>query len=338
MNSASPSQPELAIDFNDVAAAAQRLQGVALRTPVLTSPAIDELTGAQAFFKCENLQRMGAFKFRGAVNALAQFTPDERRAGAVCFSSGNHGQAVALAARRLDMPAVIVMPRDAPQAKLQATRGYLAGRAGCELVLYDRTTEDREAIGRRLAAERGLTLVPPYDHPQVMAGQGTAAMELIEEVGPLDALLVCVGGGGLVSGCAVAAAHLAPDCAVWGVEPEAGNDVQQSFAAGRIIKIDLPRTLADGAQTQAPGRLTFPVIQRHVRGIATVSDTQLIDTLRLLARQLKLVVEPTGCLAAAALLHGAVPGLRGQRVGVILSGGNVDLAAFGRWLADTPSA
>jgi threonine dehydratase len=325
---------ELAIEFRDVQSAAERLRGVAHRTPVLSSRSVNERTGAEVFFKCENLQRMGAFKFRGAYNALAQFTPEQGRAGAVCFSSGNHGQAVALAARLLDMPAVIVMPHDAPAPKLQATRGYLAGRPGSELVLYDRYSEDREAIGQRLAAERGLTLIPPYDHPHVMAGQGTAAMELLEDTGPLDLLVVCVGGGGLIGGCAVAAAHMAPGCALWGVEPEAGNDVQRSFMAGRAVRIDTPHTIADGAQTQSPGKLTFPVIQRHVRGIATVSDAQLIETLRFIAQRMKLVVEPTGCLGAAALLHGAVPGLRGKRVGVILSGGNVDLAAYGRWLAE----
>ncbi len=326
---------ELAIGFDDIAAAATRLQGVAHRTPVRTSRTADERSGAQLFFKCENFQRMGAFKFRGAYNALAQFTPAQRRAGAIAFSSGNHAQAIALSARLLGMPSVIVMPQDSPAAKLAATRGYQAGQQGSEVILYDRYTEDREAIGRRLAAERGMTLIPPYDHPHVMAGQGTAALELIEDTaagGPLDALLVCVGGGGLVSGCAVAAAHLSPGIAIHGVEPEAGNDTQQSLALGEIVHIATPQTIADGAQTQASGTLTFPVIRQHVRSILTVSDAQLVSTMRFFAERMKMVVEPTGCLAAAAVLEGVID-LRGRRVGVIISGGNVDLQRYGAWLA-----
>jgi len=322
---------ELAISYADIAAAAARLRGVAHRTPVLTSRTADERSGAQVFFKCENLQRMGAFKFRGAYNALAQFTPAQRRAGVIAFSSGNHAQAVALAARLLEMPSLIVMPSDAPPAKLGATRAYQQGRPGSEVVLYDRYTEDREAIGRRLAAERGMTLIPPYDHAHVMAGQGTAAAELIEETGPLDLLLVCVGGGGLIAGCAVAAHRLAPGITVVGVEPEAGNDTQLSLARGEIVHIDTPRTIADGAQTQHSGQLTFPVIQRLVQGIVTVSDAQLVTTLRFFAERMKLVVEPTGCLAAAALLEGAIEA-RGKRVGVIVSGGNVDLARYAGFL------
>lgn len=325
----------LAITLDDVRAAADRLDGVAHRTPVLRSRTADERSGAQLFFKCENLQRIGAFKFRGAYNALAQFTPEQRRAGVIAFSSGNHAQAIALSARLLGIPSVIVMPQDAPPAKLAATRGYQDGQAGSEVILYDRYTEDREAIGRRLAAERGLTLIPPYDHPHVMAGQGTAALELMEEVGGLDALLVCVGGGGLISGCAVAAHGLRPGIEVWGVEPEAGNDTQLSLARGEIVHIETPRTIADGAQTQASGLLTFPVIQSLVRGILTVDDEQLVRTMRFFAERMKLVVEPTGCLAAAAVLDAAGPkggpaGLdwRGRRVGVIVSGGNVDLARY----------
>lgn len=320
----------LAIDFDAVRAAAARLAGVAHRTPVLTSRTADERTGARLFFKCENLQRMGAFKFRGAYNALARFSPAQRRAGVIAFSSGNHAQAVALAARLLDMPAVIVMPRDAPPAKLAATRGYLADRAGSEVVLYDRYCEDREAIGARLAAERGMALVPPYDHSDVMAGQGTAALELLEETGPLDALMVCVGGGGLISGCAVAAQALSPGIAVWGVEPEAGDDTRQSLARGEIVHIATPITIADGAQTQHSGQLTFPVIQALVKGIVTVTDDQLVTTMRFFAERMKLVVEPTGALGAAALLERAdgLPDCRGQRVGVIVSGGNVDLARY----------
>jgi threonine dehydratase len=317
----------LAISFDDITAAAARLRGVAHRTPVLSSRTADEITGAQVFFKCENFQRMGAFKFRGAYNALAQFSPAQREAGVIAFSSGNHAQAIALSARLLGMPSVIVMPHDSPAAKLAATRGYQLGQRASEVVLYDRYTEDREAIGQRLAQQRGMTLIPPYDHAHVMAGQGTAALELIEETGPLDLLLVCLGGGGLISGCAVAAHAQSPGIAVIGVEPEAGNDTQQSLARGEIVHIDTPKTIADGAQTQHSGQLTFPVIQRMVQRIDTVSDAQLVDTMRFFAERMKLVVEPTGCLGAAALLHGVVPA-RGQRVGVIVSGGNVDLARY----------
>jgi threo-3-hydroxy-L-aspartate ammonia-lyase len=333
----------LAIHFDDVAAAARRLHGHAHRTPVLRSRVVDERSVAQVFFKAENLQRMGAFKFRGAFNALAQFTPAQRARGVIAFSSGNHAQAIALSARLLGMPSVIVMPQDAPAAKLAATRGYQQGgyqpgQPGSEVITYDRYSEDREAIGRRLAAERGMTLIPPYDHPHVMAGQGTAALELIEQTadgGPLDLLLVCVGGGGLISGCAVAARHLCPQIEVWGVEPEAGNDTQQSLARGEIVRIDTPQTIADGAQTQASGNLTFPVIQALVRGIVTVSDAQLVAAMRFFAERMKIVVEPTGCLAAAALFErvAGLPDLRGRRVGVILSGGNVDLRRYGELLA-----
>ena len=323
----------LAISQHDVAAAAERLQGIAHRTPVLTSSTADQRSGAQIFFKCENFQRMGAFKFRGAYNALAQFDAEQKRAGVIAFSSGNHAQAIALSARLLGMPSLIVMPQDSPAAKLAATRQYQQGQTGSEVVLYDRYTEDREAIGRRLAAVRGMTLIPPYDHPHVMAGQGTAAWELIEQTGPLDKLLVCVGGGGLIAGCAVAAQHLSPGIEVIGVEPEAGNDMQQSLAQGRIVHIETPRTIADGAQTQHAGTLTFPVVQRLVKRIVTVSDAQLVTTMRWFAERMKMVVEPTGCLAAAAVLEGVVAA-RGQRVGVIVSGGNVDLVRYAALLAE----
>ncbi len=343
---------DLAIQFADIEAAASRLAGVAHRTPVLTSSTADSRTGAKVYFKCENLQRMGAFKFRGAYNALARFTPAQRQAGVVAFSSGNHAQAVALSARLLGMPSAIVMPQDAPPAKVAATRAYQAGAsqavARCsEVILYDRYSEDREAIGRRLAAERGMTLIPPYDHADVMAGQGTAALELLQQVqaidgGGLDALLVCVGGGGLISGCAVAAKALAPGIQVWGVEPAAGNDVQQSLAAGCIVHIPTPNTIADGAQTQHAGALTFPVIQRLVSGVVTVDDAALVDAMRFFAERMKLVVEPTGALGAAALFTqghggqaaaGGLPDLRGARVGVIVSGGNVDLQRYAALLS-----
>jgi threonine dehydratase len=318
----------LPISFADIEAAAARLRGVAHRTPVMTSRTANEMTGAQLYFKCENLQRMGAFKFRGAYNALAQFTPQQKARGAIAFSSGNHAQAIALSARLLGMPALIVMPQDAPPLKIAATRGY-----GAEVILYDRYTQDREALGAQLAAERGMTLIPPYDHPHVMAGQGTAALELVQDVGGIDVLLVCVGGGGLVSGCAVAAKHLSPDCRVIGVEPEAGNDVQRSLRKGEIVHIDVPKTIADGAQTQHAGRLTFPVIQALVNDILTVSDAQLVGAMRFFMERMKLVVEPTGCLGAAAALEGVLP-LRGQRVGVIVSGGNIDAARYAQLLLD----
>ncbi|WP_199541734.1 threo-3-hydroxy-L-aspartate ammonia-lyase [Paraburkholderia kururiensis] len=310
------------ISFDDVAAAHDRLRGVAHRTPVLTSSTANALSGAQLYFKCENFQRMGAFKFRGAYNSIAQFTPEQKAGGVITFSSGNHAQAIALSAKRLGVKAVIVMPEDAPAVKVAATRGY-----GGEVVFYNRYTEDREALGRRLAAERGLTLIPPYDHPHVMAGQGTAAKELIEEVGELDLLLVCLGGGGLLSGCAVAARALSPRCTIVGVEPEAGNDGQRSLRSGEIVHIDTPKTIADGAQTQHLGQYTFAVIRQLVDDIATVSDAELVETMKFFASRMKIVVEPTGCLAAAAALQGKVD-VKGKRVGVIVSGGNVDLVRF----------
>jgi threo-3-hydroxy-L-aspartate ammonia-lyase len=314
--------------FDDVAAAAARLAGHAHRTPVLRSTAIDELSGASLVFKCENLQKVGAFKFRGAFNALAQLDADQRRAGVVAFSSGNHAQAVALAARMLEIRATIVMPTDAPESKLRATRGY-----GAEIVSYDRHTEDREAIARRIAAERGAAIIPPYDHAAVIAGQGTATLELFDEVGELDLLFAPLGGGGLLAGAALVARARSRRCAVYGVEPEAGNDGQQSVRAGRIIHIATPSTIADGAQTQHLGQLTFPIIERDVAGIVTATDAQLIDAMKLFAERMKLVVEPTGCLGLAGARHGGVA-IRGARVGVIVSGGNVDLARYGAWLGE----
>jgi threo-3-hydroxy-L-aspartate ammonia-lyase len=317
----------LAISFSDIEAAAGRIAGVAHRTPVMTSRTADELAGAQLFFKCENFQRMGAFKFRGAYNALAQFTPEQKKLGVCAFSSGNHAQGIALSAQLLGIPAAIVMPLDSPTVKLAATRGY-----GAEVITYDRYTEDRIAIGQKLANERGMTLIPPYDHAHVMAGQGTAALELLQDVGQLDTLMVCLGGGGLISGCAVAAKHLNPKIRVIGVEPEAGNDAQQSKRAGKIIKIDTPKTIADGAQTQFLGQLTFPVIQELVDDIVTVSDAQLIEAMRFAASRMKMVIEPTGGLAMAAAMQGVV-NVKGQRVGVIISGGNVDIAQLAQYLA-----
>ncbi len=315
--------PEITLPtYADVVAASDRIAGHAHRTPVMTSRILDGASGMALFFKCENLQRIGAFKFRGAFNALSRFDAAQRRSGVIAFSSGNHAQAVALSAQILGIPATIVMPKDAPEIKVRATKGY-----GAEVVFYDRYTEDREAIGRELAAARNLTLIPPYDHPDVIAGQGTAVKELLEEVGPLDALFICMGGGGLLSGSALAARALAPDCKIFGVEPEAGNDGQQSFRSGAIVHIDTPQTIADGAQTQHLGNYTFAVVRQNVDDILTASDAQLIDAMRDLGNYMKLIVEPTGCLGYAAAL--AVKAQwAGKRVGIVLSGGNVDLKRY----------
>ncbi|MCO8646549.1 threo-3-hydroxy-L-aspartate ammonia-lyase [Burkholderia multivorans] len=318
--------------FDDVAAAAARIAGHAHRTPVMTSRTVDDALGAQVFFKCENLQRMGAFKFRGAFNALSRFDAEQRRRGVVAFSSGNHAQAIALSARMLGIPATIVMPQDAPAAKIAATRGY-----GGTVVTYDRYTEDREQIGRELAERDGLTLIPPYDHPDVIAGQGTAAMELFDEVGPLDAVFTPLGGGGLLSGTALATRALSPDARLYGVEPEAGNDGQQSFRSGAIVHIDTPRTIADGAQTQHLGNITFPIIRRDVDDILTATDDELVDCMRLFAARMKIVVEPTGCLPFAGARR-MKDELKGKRVGIVVSGGNVDLDAFSTLLASRPQS
>ena len=308
--------------FQDVIAASERIKGHAHRTPVMTSRTANEQFGAEVFFKCENLQRMGAFKFRGAFNALSKFDEQQRRAGVAAFSSGNHAQAIALSAGLLRMPATIVMPHDAPAAKVAATKGY-----GGTVVIYDRYKEDREQIGRDLAQQHGLTLIPPYDHPDVIAGQGTAVKELFEDVGPLDALFVPLGGGGLLAGSALATRALAPNCKLYGVEPEAGNDGQQSFRSGAIVQIDTPKTIADGAQSQRLGNYTFPIIRRNVDDILTVSDAQLVEGMRFFASRMKLVVEPTGCLGFAAARENKVQ-LQGKRIGVLISGGNVDLQCF----------
>jgi threonine dehydratase len=313
--------------FAEVAEAARRLEGVAHRTPVLTSRTADAMTGAQLFFKAENLQRGGAFKFRGAYNAISALPEAVRARGVLAFSSGNHAQAIALASRLLGVPAVIVMPEDAPAVKIEATRGY-----GAEVVSYDRYSQDREALGREIAQARGLSLIPPYDHPHVIAGQGTLALELIEETGPLDILVACLGGGGQLSGCAIAAAETSPGIAVYGVEPEAGDDGRRSFHEGRIVTIPVPRTIADGAQTTYLGQLTFPIIRERVTDIVTVSDAELVETMRFFAARMKMVVEPTGCLAAAAVLHGKLA-VKGRRVGIVVSGGNVDITAFARLVA-----
>lgn len=312
------------VTFHDVRAAAARLSGVAHRTPVLTSASVDQRAGGQVFFKCENFQRAGAFKFRGAFNAIALLSEQQKRVGVITFSSGNHGQAIALAARLHGVSATIVMPSDAPANKIAATRDY-----GGDIVFYERTREDRELLARRIALERRLVLIPPYDHPDIVAGQGTAAMELFEQVGELDYLFVPLGGGGLLAGSALAANALSPGCKVIGVEPENANDGQQSFRLGRVVTISVPDTIADGARTTHLGRITFSVIRERVSDIVTVNDSDLVETMRYLAEQMKIVVEPTGALGAAApLLGDGEKFLRAGRIGVLVSGGNVDVQAF----------
>jgi len=310
-----------------VRAAAERLLGVAHRTPVVSSRTLDARVGAAAFLKCENLQRMGAFKFRGAYNRIAQLTPAERTGGVVAFSSGNHAQGVALAARICGVPAAIVMPSDAPASKIAATRGY-----GAEVVLYDRKTMNRGAIAADLARERGATLVPPYDDPAIIAGQGTVALELLEDVPDLDVLLVCTGGGGLLAGCALAATALRPGIAIYGVEPAAGDDFARSIAAGTRVEIPVPDTIADGQQTTSPGELTFPIVRRLCAGILTVTDDELRGAMRFAFERLKLVMEPSGASGLAALLGGKLD-VSGRRVGVVVSGGNVDAARYAEIIA-----
>jgi threo-3-hydroxy-L-aspartate ammonia-lyase len=322
---------EFAISYDDIVGAADRLCGKAQRTPVFTSKMANQQSGARLFFKCENFQRTGAFKFRGAFNAIAQFTPQQLATGVIAFSSGNHAQAIAFSARELRTKAVIIMPTDAPKIKIDATRSY-----GAEIILYDRYTENREEIGQRIAKEHGLTLIPPYDNPQVMAGQGTLVKELIEDVGELDALVVPLGGGGLLSGCAIAAKALNPFCRIFGVEPEAGNDGQRSFNSGQIVHIDPPKTIADGAQTQHLGEHTFPIIRRLVDDVLTVRDDELVGIMKFFGHNMKIIVEPTGCLAAAAVLGKKVD-LFGRRVGVVVSGGNVDLTRFASLVNQVPT-
>ena len=309
----------MSVSYEDIAAAHERIRAHARRTPVLTSATADERAGARLFFKCENFQRIGAFKFRGAYNAISQLKKNEMQRGVIAFSSGNHAQAVALAGKLLGIKTLIVMPADAPRVKLEATRGY-----GAEVVLHDKD-ETREAVAARLAAERGLTLIPPFDHPHIVAGQGTAAKELFEDAGPLDALLVPCGGGGLLAGCAIAARRLAPDCRVIGVEPAAGDDATRSFHKKELVVIQTPQTIADGARTTSLGEVTFPLVLRHVSDMLTVTDAELLRAMFFLWERMKLVVEPTGALAACAVLEKKTD-LIGLRVGIVLSGGNVDLS------------
>ena len=309
------------VTFDDVARAHERIGGHARRTPALTSATMDALTGASVYFKCENFQRMGAFKFRGAYNALTQLSAEEKRRGVVAFSSGNHAQAVALAGKLLGVPRIIVMPADAPRVKVEATRGY-----GAEIVLYEKN-QDREKVASQISSERGLTLIPPYDHPHIIAGQGTAAKELIEDVGELDLLMVPCGGGGLLSGCAVAAKHLNPECRVIGVEPAAGDDATRSFRTKTLQTVKDPQTIADGARTPSLGRFTYPLVMRYVDDMLTVDDAELLKSMIYIWERMKIVVEPTGALAACALLEKKLDA-KGMRVGVILSGGNVDVRSI----------
>ena len=310
------------ISLDDVRAAAARIEGIAHRTPVLTSRHLDELTGAQVFLKAENLQRIGAFKFRGACNAVASLTAAERARGVATVSSGNHAQALALAARLHGAPATILMPADAPANKLAATRGL-----GAEVIEFDRYATDREALLAELVAARGLVPIHPYDDERVMAGQGTVALELLEQAGPLDVLLVPVGGGGLIAGCATVARALAPGMRVVGAEPEAGDDVRRSLAAGERVRIPVPRTIADGQQLPTPGELTFPVIAERVDEVVVASDEEIVDAMRLLFERVKTVAEPSGACAPAALLAGRLD-VRGLRAGVVISGGNVSAERF----------
>ena len=313
------------VTFEDIARAHERLRGHAHRTPALSSATVDALCGAKVFFKPENLQRMGAFKFRGAYNALSQLSADEKKRGVVAFSSGNHAQAVALAGRLLGVPRVIVMPVDAPKVKVEATRGY-----GAEVVLYEKN-QDREELAKRISSERGLTLIPPYDHPHIVAGQGTAAKELIEDAGPLDLLLVPCGGGGLLSGCAIASKHLNPACRVIGVEPAAGDDATRSFRTKTLQSVKDPDTIADGARTPSLGKVTYPLVMRYVDDMLTVTDAELLKTMFFLWERMKIVVEPTGALAACALLEKKLDA-KGKRVGIVLSGGNADIKALAAML------
>lgn len=317
----------LPVTFADIEAAAQRIEGRAIKTPVLTSTTIDRATGASVYFKCENFQRAGAFKFRGAYNALSRFTDDDRRRGVLTFSSGNHAQAIALSGKLLDIPTVVVMPNDAPDVKVRATKGY-----GAEVVLYDKNEITREALGKKISDERGLITIPPYDHADVIAGQGTAALELFNETGELDYLFVCVGGGGLLSGCAAAAASASPACKVVGVEPEAGDDATRSFKTKTLQTVTNPDTIADGARTPSLGKLTYEMVMALVHDMMTVSDKELATTMFYLWERMKIVIEPTGALAAAGALSGRID-LTDKKVGVLISGGNVDTRTIPKLLA-----
>jgi threonine dehydratase len=310
--------PDTEITFADIQQAAERIRPIAKRTPVMTSASFDKESGVSAFFKCENLQKGGAFKIRGAANFVLSIPKDQLSKGVVAHSSGNHAQAVAIAAEFVGAPATLVMPEDAPKSKLEGTRAR-----GARIVHYNRFTDSREALSAKISAETGATIVPPYDHPWTIAGQGTAAKELLEEVPDLDAMVVCVGGGGLMSGSSIAAHHLNPKIRMFGVEPELANDTYLSFEAGKRVKIDTPGTIADGLRSTSPGELTFPILRKHLEKVLLVSDDEIRAAVRFLMMRLKIVVEPSGAVPAAAVLFKKVPaGVR--RVGIILSGGNVD--------------
>lgn len=317
--SATPEAKSFPVAYGDIEAAHQRLFSVAHKTPVLTSRTVNDRTNSQVFFKCENFQRTGSFKFRGAYNALAQLSKEQKQRGVLTYSSGNHAQAIALAGKLLGIPTTVVMPQDAPEVKIAATRGY-----GAEIILYERTTTTREELAQNLANERQLTIIPPYDHPHIVAGQGTTAKELIEEVGQLDMLLVCCGGGGLLSGCAIAAKTLSPNCRVVGVEPSQADDATRSFHTKTLQIIHNPDTIADGARTPSLGQVTFPLVLHYVDDMVTVSEEAILRTMFFLWERLKIVVEPTGVLAATALLEGIVT-MPNSRIGIIISGGNVNL-------------
>jgi threonine ammonia-lyase medium form len=317
------------ITFAHIQSAAERLYRIAHRTPIATSRTLDEMTGAQVFCKCENLQRAGAFKFRGAFNTISQLGEEQCQRGVVSFSSGNHAQAVALVSKLLNTPSVIVMPNDAPAVKLAATRGY-----GAEVVLYDRVEQKREVIAKQLAEERGLTLVPPFDHPHIIAGQGTAAMELLTDIPDLDMLIVPIGGGGLISGCSIAAHAMKPDIRVFGVEPDTANDTYLSLQRGEIVSTPQSHSIADGLLPTAPGQITFPIMQQHLESVVLVSDEAMADAVRFMLLRMKLLVEPSGAAPIAALMSDKVPNVQGKKIGVVLSGGNVDPAKLADLLHD----
>jgi len=311
--------PATEVMFEDIQGAAERIKHIAQRTPVMTSHAFNESSGVEAVFKCENFQKGGAFKIRGAANFLYSIPKDELPRGVVAYSSGNHAQAVAIAAKAVGAPATLLMPEDAPRSKVEATRAQ-----GPQIIRFDRFKENRDAIGAKISAETGATLVPPYDHPWTMAGAGTTALELLEQAPDLDALVVCIGGGGLIAGCSIAAKHLKPSIRIFGVEPANANDTYQSFAAGKRVTISAPDTIADGLRSPSPGELTFPIIQKNVEKIVLVSEDEIRETMKFLLTRMKILVEPSGAVSAAAVLFGKLPaGLR--RVGIVLSGGNVDL-------------
>lgn len=312
---------DLPVSYVDIAEAAKRLDGVSHITPVARSTTLDSVTGCQVFLKCENLQRTGAFKFRGAYNALSQLSDEQKNTGVLTYSSGNHAQAVALAGSLLGIATTVIMPDDAPEIKRKATEGY-----GAEIISYDRSQYSREDLAKDISRERRLPIIPPYDHPHIVAGQGTTGLELFSQVPDLDVLLVCCGGGGLLSGCSIAAKYLNPSCKVYGVEPANADDATRSFHTGTIQTVHNPDTVADGARTPYLGQVTFPIIMQNVDDMVTVSERSIIKAMYFMWERLKLVVEPTGALALSALFGGTLS-FPGKKVGVVISGGNVDIQA-----------